>query len=368
MHTTLLNVADWRDEKYDQVSLSRWLLNTAYKFRLLNHKTFWVLLDRYTMHLDVQGLESKYPGTNSLVFKVRGNANNQKLSTPDEYHDKYGGLYRLNVHDVLQGVCLGLELGKQCIPIDEEATSLSKFVRAVVISTSEEAEMAIVVPSARLRSSMRSSVFSRLGIHPEFMTTDLSIAETHRFLFNKYRSDILVFDSDFLPLANQDPLLIENLAFRPNKHAAPYVHLWYARNPVNGLEYGHGGPKLFPRDSQVHTRESWLDNDFTLSVGQGLAVHPIVLGDHCFNDSAYSSWTTAAKECAKLTKATEKRDHEAATRLQTWITVADSNQHFYKECLEGANFGHYNSDLVLTAMSKRTGLKKLFDEFYSKGK
>src|SRR5882762_4443847 len=26
-----------------------------------------------------------------------------------------------------------------------------------------------------------------------------------------------------------------------------YVHLWYAKNPVNNLEYGWGGIKLFPK-------------------------------------------------------------------------------------------------------------------------
>jgi hypothetical protein len=226
--------------------------------------------------------------------------------------------------------------------------------QAVVLATPEELE----APGLTEVFLHRTKALDYIGVLPKYSQAAPeinTIAKHHEYLFEAYRSDLLVFDADFLPTAEPRVLMAACNTVIDNTNNA-YVHLFHARNPVNGLVYGHGAPKIFPRKAQLLRRQSNLLNDFTLGVGAGVVIHKVCLGDHAFNWSAYSAWRTAAKECAKLALAAEKRDDEALHRLQVWCSPGDTTAPFHDECLSGARFGSRNPNLVLATKD----LKALF--------
>ena len=113
------------------------------------------------------------------------------------------------------------------------------------------------------------------------------------------------------------------------------IHIWYSRNPVNGLEYGYGAVKLWPK-SQVESYEgSWLD--YTVSVGQIKILNETV-ATTAFNSSPFETWKSAFRECVKLMRNidTNSEDEESKIRLKTWMTVKN-RANFADWCIKGAN-------------------------------
>ena len=116
---------------------------------------------------------------------------------------------------------------------------------------------------------------------------------------------------------------------------------WYARNPVNGLEYGHGAIKLFPtqllKDQAAGNKPGSID--FSTSIGRTRYTE-ICASEHRFNTDAFSSWAGAFRECAKLTIGTTIGDAKtqalAKFRLDAWCTRAPKDTAFGDWCLKGA--------------------------------
>lgn len=114
------------------------------------------------------------------------------------------------------------------------------------------------------------------------------------------------------------------------RHERDLVHLWHARNPLNGLEYGWGGIKLFPRDL-VRAR---LDMPLDMTTAFPLKVIPKVASITHFNTDAFSTWRSAFREAAKLAVSP---DPDAGARLAVW--TAKAHGPFASECLRGARAG-----------------------------
>lgn len=76
------------------------------------------------------------------------------------------------------------------------------------------------------------------------------------------------------------------------------VLIWPARNPVNGLEYGYGGIKMFPRRPFLDNRAWNIDLSTTIATVSVL-MSPTACETR-FNASAESAWIGAFRECAKL--------------------------------------------------------------------
>jgi hypothetical protein len=93
-----------------------------------------------------------------------------------------------------------------------------------------------------------------------------------------------------------------------------YVHLWFARNPVNGLEYGWGGIKLFPNIFSRHT-EPKID----MTTGFSLKIMEEVASITHFNVTPYETWRSAFRECVKLTLSDSE---ESAQRRNVWLQKA----------------------------------------------
>lgn len=157
-----------------------------------------------------------------------------------------------------------------------------------------------------------------------------SIFESHKHVSDaSYTQLFSVVDADCY--INRNYLKIdENINYS-------YVNVWQVRNPINGLVYGHGGPKLLSRHL-FKKSIAQLDMTFSLTTPDYVRVLPEVVGEHRFNWSAFSSWRTAFREVVKLTLAKENADN--LYRRDIWCSAADKKQPFWEQCLKGAKAGY----------------------------
>lgn len=106
------------------------------------------------------------------------------------------------------------------------------------------------------------------------------------------------------------------------------TYLYSALNPYNGLEYGHGGIKIFRRQDVLSVNRLTYVDDFLMSVGKaaknGLTVLDEVCSVHAFATTRKRGAITAFREAYKLSEVidsdeTSERDRqEARERLQVW--------------------------------------------------
>lgn len=130
-----------------------------------------------------------------------------------------------------------------------------------------------------------------------------------------------------------------------------YLHLWYSRNPVNGLEYGYGAVKLWPRQRVLEFDGKWLD--FTTTVGN-IKLMPETIATTNYNVDPYSSWKSGFREVIKLCRLTAHGDEESKERLAVWLNVANDVP-YSKETLLGARlakrfYDDCNGDPIKLAM------------------
>ena len=83
----------------------------------------------------------------------------------------------------------------------------------------------------------------------------------------------------------------------PDVYDEDVVHVWGSQNPVNNLEYGYGGVKLFPT-KLVRDATSW-GLDFTTGLSKRFKSMPEVSCITRFNTDAFSTWRSAFRECVK---------------------------------------------------------------------
>lgn len=122
------------------------------------------------------------------------------------------------------------------------------------------------------------------------------------------------------------------------------VHIWYSRNPVNGLEYGYGGIKLFAKSHFVKAQVGVVD--VATSVGS-VKVMPTVVCETRFNTDEFSTWKSAFRECAKLSARLIKNhvNQETEERLKAWTTVnngAPYGEYAIAGALAGTAYGEIN--------------------------
>jgi hypothetical protein len=119
--------------------------------------------------------------------------------------------------------------------------------------------------------------------------------------------------------------------WQPDYWQEPKHYIFNARNPVNGLEYGHQGMIAYNKKLVLANNAPGID--FTLS--QPHESVPLLSGVARFNQDPWVTWRTAFREVIKLkhfmsTQPTIETDY----RLNTWLTVASGD--FAEWCLRGA--------------------------------
>jgi hypothetical protein len=104
-------------------------------------------------------------------------------------------------------------------------------------------------------------------------------------------------------------------SWQPDRMQEPKHYIFHAMNPVNGLVYGHMAMIAYNKKLVMENTGSGLD--FTLD--QAHEVVPLLCGVAHYEDSAWTCWRTAFRECIKLKHALP--DVEAEYRLTQWLTV-----------------------------------------------
>ena len=139
--------------------------------------------------------------------------------------------------------------------------------------------------------------------------------------------------------------------WQPDYWQEPKHYIFNAKNPVNGLEYGHQGMIAYNKKLVLENNNPGID--FTLS--QPHESVPLLSGVARFNQDPWMTWRTAFREVVKLKHSmTTQSTLETEHRLKTWLAVAEGDH--AKWCLRGSAdavsyyeevAGHYNQ-LVLS--------------------
>ena len=164
-------------------------------------------------------------------------------------------------------------------------------------------------------------------------------------------------DAEVLPSFNFD--FIPPMSKRKNT-----TYVWSARNPVNGLEYGYGGVKLFPKVQLESMGHELPDFSTGAAFYQPIADVSNVTS---FNKDPYRTWRSAFRECVKLASRVNPNQVTAETnqRLETWCTV-DVGGRFGRYCikgaLEGRAYGEANRDNI-EALNKINDFEWLREQF-----
>lgn len=129
-----------------------------------------------------------------------------------------------------------------------------------------------------------------------------------------------------------------NFSYQPDAWAQDSVHVWRSQNPVNGLIYGYGGVKLFPRRLTINMDTS--KPDMTTSITDKFKPMPDISNITAFNTDPFNTWKSAFRECCKLSSKIidRQKDDETNKRLKIWCTIGDDKP-FGKFAIEGAKAG-----------------------------
>jgi hypothetical protein len=103
-------------------------------------------------------------------------------------------------------------------------------------------------------------------------------------------------------------------AWQPDRLQEPKHYIFHARNPVNGLTYGHQAMIAYNRELVLTNTAEGLD--FTLD--QAHEVVPILSGVANYHYDAWTCWRTAFRECIKLQASLPNIENEY--RLNQWLT------------------------------------------------
>jgi hypothetical protein len=115
--------------------------------------------------------------------------------------------------------------------------------------------------------------------------------------------------------------------WQPDRMQVPKHYIFHAKNPVNGLVYGHQAMIAYNKKLTLANEGKGLD--FTLDDEH--EVVPLVSGTAQFNTDEFCTWRTAFREVIKL----RADDSEVAKdRLYTWLNKAEGD--FAQYSIKGA--------------------------------
>jgi hypothetical protein len=155
--------------------------------------------------------------------------------------------------------------------------------------------------------------------------------------------------SDMFYVVDADAEIVStfDFSYQPHSLNRQSVHVWHSRNPINDLEYGYGGIKLFPTKLLVAYEGSPID--FTTTVSKSFKVMDEVSNITKFNTDPFSAWRSGFRECAKLaSKIIPKQDNaETELRLSVWCSKGEDRSFgdfTIMGAIDGANFGRAHKD------------------------
>ena len=196
-------------------------------------------------------------------------------------------------------------------------------------------------------------------------------------IFNAHQACALKAKTRMFYVVDADAVLVDDFEFdyEPNDNyeiwkgvpATTCVHVWRSRNPINGLEYGYGGVKLFPTQALRDAKDWHID--FTTSVAGNFVAVQTVSNITAFNTDPWNTWKSAFRECAKLSAGTIKNAHpESIKRLDIWCTKGEKKP-YGEYAIAGAQAGraygeaHAEDTQALDKINDFDWLREQFNEY-----
>ena len=138
-----------------------------------------------------------------------------------------------------------------------------------------------------------------------------------------------------------------NFDYYPEMWDRDAVHVWKSRNSANGLEYGYGGVKLFPRLAFELADDDGVD--VTTTVASKFIIMDQISNVTKVDHDGFIAWKSAFRECCKLSasiiKNAEAQDN--LQRLNTWLTTTGGSEYaseIQRGAIAGAEFGKQHTD------------------------
>jgi hypothetical protein len=149
-------------------------------------------------------------------------------------------------------------------------------------------------------------------------------------IFNAHKAAAELSSTDMFYVVDGDAWLVDDWAFdyQPGIFDRDCAYVWYSRNPINDLEYGYGGVKLFSKYAML-TAKKMTKLDMTTSVMPKLKVMEKVSNETRFNVDEFSTWRSAFRECVKLYVTNQM------SKLDIWLTIGKDKK-FGDFSLKGA--------------------------------
>ncbi|MCZ0933393.1 MAG: hypothetical protein OXJ52_09630 [Oligoflexia bacterium] len=172
-------------------------------------------------------------------------------------------------------------------------------------------------------------------------------------------------NSSFFFVVNGDNEVCPSFNFStPEKILKPAVYCWRSLNPVNGLIYGFGGIKLFPKKA-FSANSSFVDISTSLKLNY--KVVPEVASITRFNGSALSAWRGAFRECVKLSSECINNQKTGETRERLSIWCEKGAERMFGEYVllgakQGKEYGQTNKEnpKALSKINDFNWLKQFF--------
>ena len=183
--------------------------------------------------------------------------------------------------------------------------------------------------------------------------------------------------TEFFFIVNADNKICEDFYFKAPKetnpenltqnYLKPAVYCWRSLNPVNGLIYGFGGVKLFPKNLFLSQPSSFID--LSTSFKGRYQIIEELASITKFNASALEAWRGAFRECVKLASEciNNQKSEETEERLNIWCKKG-AEKAFGKYILmgakEGRDYGFKNKDnkKALSKINDFEWLNALFEQ------
>jgi len=149
-------------------------------------------------------------------------------------------------------------------------------------------------------------------------------------IFASHKHIANICDADRFYVVDADCWIVDSFNFDKQIDLKPKsVAVFRAKNPINGLVYGHGGIKLFSKDCFSAER---LDRpDMTTTLADSYIKVNVLASEHRFNYTPFSTWRTAFREAVKLSAGINKNnnDQESLDRLNMWLNAGLEAKHGY---------------------------------------
>jgi hypothetical protein len=170
--------------------------------------------------------------------------------------------------------------------------------------------------------------------------------------------------TDMVYIVDGDAYILDDwkFDFKPGIFDRDKIYIWHSKNPVNDLEYGYGGVKLFPRKKLVSADENLID--MTTSLGDVNVINK-PSNITAFNTDPFSAWRSGVRECVKLVSGVikgGKLDDEDKTRIVSWKTLGQGRP-YGEFCMSGADFGIKHG---IKSQQDRSELPKINDRDWLK--